>query len=55
MNDAVTIWPAEVELDVFHQRLADALHDAAVNLAVQQHRIEHGADIVDDAVAHDIR
>ena len=54
MNEAVTNWPLGVETDVFHQHLAGALRDAAVDLAVQQHRIEHGADVVDDAVAHDL-
>ncbi len=42
------------KLDVFHQDLADALRDAAMDLAVQQQRIEHGADIVDHAIAHDL-
>ena len=46
--------PAGVEVDVFHQRLARALSDAALNLAVQQHRVDHGADVVDHVVAHDI-
>ena len=54
MNEPVTSWPLRVEMDVLHQRLAGALRDAAVDLAVQQQRIEHGADIVDHAVAHDL-
>src|SRR6185312_17128696 len=45
--------PAVVEANVFHQHLPGALRDAAVDLSVQQHRIEHGADVVDNAVAHD--
>ena len=54
MNEAVTSWPLRVEMDVLHQHLAGALRDAAVDLAVQQQRIEHGADVVDHAVAHDL-
>ena len=50
----MTSWPSAVEMDVFHQRLADALRDAALDLAVQQHRIDHGADVVDHVVAHDL-
>ncbi len=41
-------------MDVFHQHLAGALGHAAMDLAVQQQRIEHGADVVDHAVAHDL-
>src|SRR5579863_586060 len=37
------------------QRLADALRDAAVNLARHQHRIDGDTDIVDRGVAHDAR
>ena len=33
--------------DFFVQRLSDRLHNAAVNLAVDQHRIDHFAAIVD--------
>jgi hypothetical protein len=48
-------WPAlAVVTDVLHQRLADALHHAAMDLALEQHRVEHGADVVDHAVAHDL-
>jgi len=43
-----------VEMDVFHQNLTGALRDAAMDLAMQQQRIEHGADVVDHAVAHDL-
>ena len=38
---------------VFHQRLADALHGAAVHLAGEQQRIERGAEIVDHDVVQD--
>ena len=54
MNEPVTGWPDESRRDVLHQDLADALHDAAVDLAMQQHRIEHRADIVDHRVAGDL-
>ena len=36
------------------QRLADALGDAAVGLAVQNQRIDGAADIVDRGVARDL-
>ena len=39
---------------LFHQRLADALHRAAMHLAGEQQRIERGAEIVDDDVADDL-
>src|SRR5579871_4428850 len=35
---------------LFHQRLADALHHAAMHLACEQQRIERDAEIVDDDV-----
>ncbi len=38
---------------VLDQRLADALHHAAVDLAAHDHRIEHAAEIVDHEVAVD--
>src|SRR6266481_4031598 len=43
-----------VEFDVLHQDLADALRDAARDLSLQQQRIDDGADVVHDAVAHDL-
>src|SRR6185312_16675849 len=42
-----------VELDVFHEDLADAHGDAAVDLAVKEQRIDHRADVVDYVVAQD--
>ena len=54
MNEPVRSWPVAVELDVLHQDLADALRDAADDLALEQQRVEHGADVVDHAVAHDL-
>jgi hypothetical protein len=38
---------------VLHQRLADPLCGAAVNLAGEQHRVKCGAEIVDDNVVKD--
>ena len=35
-----------------HQRLADALHDAAVRLALHQHRVDQHAEVVDHVIAH---
>ena len=37
---------------MLHQRLADALHHAAVELALDDHRIDDGAEIVDRRVSH---
>ena len=36
----------------FHQRLADALNDAAVQLAGDDQRIDDGAEVVDAGVFH---
>jgi len=38
---------------LLHQRLADALHRAAVDLASQQQRIERHPEIIDDHIVHD--
>jgi hypothetical protein len=35
---------------VLSQRLADALHDATMDLALDDHRIQHDADVVDGGV-----
>ena len=40
--------------DMLHQRLAGALRDAAVDLAVQQQRVELDAEVVDHGIAHDL-
>ena len=45
---------AGVVADLFHQGLADALRDAAMELACDQHRIDDGAEIVDAGIAHDL-
>ena len=36
------------------QRLGDALRDAAVHLALHDHRVDHGAAVVDRHVLHDV-
>src|SRR6185437_16640233 len=41
--------------DAFEQRLADALRDAAMHLAFDDHRIDHGAEVVDSGPVHDLR
>jgi hypothetical protein len=38
----------------FEQRLADALRDPAMDLALDDHRVDHGADVVDAPEAHDL-
>jgi hypothetical protein len=38
---------------MFHEDLAEALTDAAVDLAVHDRRIDDGADVVDSHVALD--
>ena len=43
-----------VEADVLHQHLAHTLRDAAADLAFEQERVHHRADIVDHAVAQDL-
>ena len=37
------------------QRLADALHRAAVELAAHDHRVDHAADVVDRGIGDDAR
>ena len=54
MNEPVSSWPSLVIDGVLQQRLADALHDAAMQLAVDQHRIDDGAEVVDRGVLHDL-
>src|SRR5262249_21201911 len=39
---------------VFAHRLAEPLRDAALDLAVHDHRIDHGADVVDAPIAEDL-
>ena len=43
--------PGIVVAHPFVERRADAMHDAAMDLALDQHRIDHAAAIVDDEVA----
>jgi hypothetical protein len=37
----------------FEKRLADALHDPAMDLSLEQKRVDGAAEIVDDGVAFD--
>ena len=54
MNEPDKQLPAVRIVDrVLEQRLADALHDAAVDLALEQQRIDGAAEIVDHGVALD--
>ena len=54
MNEPERFWPEpRIEDDPLHHRLAQPLGDAAMDLALQQQRVEHGAHIVDDAVIDD--
>ena len=46
MNDAVTSWPLVVVDRAFQQRLADALGEAAMDLAFDDHRVDQPAEIV---------
>ena len=44
-------WPVLLLVDdLFHQNLADALRDAAVNLAGQRQGVDDGADVIDDKI-----
>ena len=38
----------------FEQRLSDALHDAAVELAFDEHRVHDRAEVVDPDIADDL-
>ena len=54
MNEPDSICPlAGVVEAVLDQRLPDPLRDAAVGLAVDDHRVDGAADVVDGGVAHD--
>ena len=47
MNEPDRIWPHVVVVDaILVQGLAHALDDAAVDLALDDHRIDDGADVV---------
>ena len=50
MNEPDSSWPlCRIVEAVLEQRLADALRDAAVRLAVDDQRIDRAPDIVDGA------
>ena len=54
MNEPVTSWPPCVVDGVLHQRLAEALGERAVHLALDDHRVEHVAAVVDRRVGDEI-
>ena len=54
MNEPVRIWPSASNLMSSIKIWPMPMGDAAVDLAVQQQRIDHGADVVDDVVVHDL-
>ena len=47
MNDPPRQLPLLVERDHLHQRHADAVGQAAVHLALDDHRVDPGAAVVD--------
>ncbi len=53
MNDALSSWPGLVVRHPLVQRTADALRDAAVDLALDDHRVDQAAAVVDDGVLED--
>ena len=53
MNEPDSGCPAVVDA-AFDQRLADALRDRAVGLAVQDQRIDGAADVVDGGIADEL-
>ena len=54
MNEPERSWPSPVVDAVLEHRLAEALRDAAMDLAVHDHRIDDGADVVDRPVADEL-
>jgi hypothetical protein len=46
MKEPVTSWPSLVIDAAFQQRLADALRDAAMHLAFDDHRIDEIAEVI---------
>ena len=55
MKEPDSSWPDLLVVDaVLEQRLPDALHDAAVDLSFDDHRIDHRADIVHRDVAQQL-
>ena len=53
MNDALSSWPGLVVGHPLVERPADALRDAAVDLALDDHRVDQVAAVVDDGVLQD--
>ena len=55
MNEPVIGWPLEIVTYFLHQRLADALRHATMQLAGDDHRVHDSPEIIDGEVAHDPR
>ena len=53
MSEALSSWPVVVEHELLVERVADALRDAAVDLAVEDQRIDHRAAVVHHDVFQD--
>ena len=54
MNEPHSGWPLSgSSVALLAHRLADPLHDRAMRLTVDDHRIDAAADVVDAGVAHD--
>jgi hypothetical protein len=51
MNEPASSWPGGVVDPILDWGLADTLDAAAVDLALGQHRVDQGAEIVDRGVA----
>ena len=54
MKEAFSSWPSRVVLHPLVERAADALGHSAVDLALDDHRVDQRAAVVDDAVAQDL-
>ncbi len=54
MNEPVTSCPSLVVDGAFQQRLADALGDAAMDLAFDDHRVDDDAEVVHRRPAVDL-
>ena len=54
MKLAVTSWPASSYGEVLAEGAADALRDATVHLALDDHRVDHGAAVLDHRVAEHV-
>ena len=53
MKDVVRSWPALIVLEVLVECVADPLRDAAGDLPLDDHRVDHLAAVLDHDVAHE--